>query len=336
MLSAQPALPVAEQDAAADLSPSPLRELWGSVRGSPSGMTGLIVLVVLILLAIAAPLVAPYPPNTQVGAPFSPPSVHHLLGLDDGGYDVLSLLIYGLRVSLLVGFAATFIASVVGTLIGVVAGYFGGLVDSILMRITDYFLVVPLLPLMIVVADLWGSSLVHIIVVIGALSWTMTAIVIRAQARTLRERVFIRRSQALGASDVRVITRHLLPQVMPLVVANTVLNISYAIFTETALSFLGLGDPVQVSLGTMIEHAFLRAAISAGAWWAVIPPGALVAIIVVACSLLGRTIEDSLNPRLRTAYLSVRSFRMRSAEQARARARQARTQSGGGDVDSPS
>lgn len=301
-----------EQDQAAEVSASPWHQLVRSITRSPSGMTGLVLLVVLILIAIFAPLLAPYNPNVQVGAPFTPPSAKHWLGLDDGGYDVTSLLMYGLRVSLLVGFAATAIATGVGTVVGVVAGYFGGLTDGILMRMTDYFLVVPLLPLMIVVADLWGSSLLHIIIVIGALSWTMTAIVIRAQARALRERTFIQRANAIGASHTRVITRHLLPQVMPLVVANTVLNISYAIFTETALSFLGLGDPNQVSLGTMIEHAFLRAATSSGAWWAIVPPGVLVVLIVVASSLLGRTIEDSLNPRLRVSYLSVRTFRRRS------------------------
>lgn len=291
--------------------PTPARQLWRAVRHSPSASVGGLLLLALILVAILAPVIAPYGSNTQAGPPFGAPSSSHLLGLDDGGYDVLSLLMYGLRVSLLVGFAATLIASLVGTVVGVVAGYFGGFIDGLLMRITDYFLVIPLLPFMIVIADLWGADLLHIIVVIGVLSWTMTAVVLRAQARTIRERTYIRRAQAMGASHARIILRHLLPQVMPLVVANTVLNISYAIFTETALSFLGLGDPTQVSLGTMIEHAFLRADISEGAWWAIVPPGALVAVIVVACSLIGRTIEDSLNPRLRTAHLSARAFQVR-------------------------
>lgn len=291
--------------------PSPARQVWRAVQQSPSATIGALLLLALILVAVLAPVIAPYGPDTQAGVPFGPPSSRHWLGLDDGGYDVLSLLMYGLRVSLLVGFAATLIASLVGTVVGVAAGYFGGFIDGILMRITDYFLVIPLLPFMIVIADLWGANLLHIIIVIGVLSWTMMAVVIRAQARTISQRTFIRREEALGATHSRIILRHLLPQVMPLVVANTVLNISYAIFTETALSFLGLGDPTQVSLGSMIEHAFLRADISEGAWWAVVPPGALVAVIVIACSLLGRTIEDSLNPRLRTAHLSARAFQVR-------------------------
>ncbi|HWF35186.1 MAG TPA: ABC transporter permease [Solirubrobacteraceae bacterium] len=297
---------------------SPWRELVRSVRSSPSSVVGAVVLGALVLIAVLAPVIAPYGPNQQVGVPFASPSGTHLLGLDDGGYDVLSLLMWGLRVSLLVGFAATLIASLLGAVVGVAAGYFGGFVDGVLMRVTDYFLVIPLLPLMIVIADAWGASLFHIIAVIGLLSWTMTAIVIRAQVRSVRERVYIKRAVALGATHRRIIFRHILPQVMPLLVANTVLNLAYAVFTETALAFLGLGDPNQVSLGTMIEHSFLRAAISSGAWWAVVSPGALVAIAVLAASLLGRTIEDSLNPRLRTAHLSSRRFRVREIARARA------------------
>jgi peptide/nickel transport system permease protein len=289
---------------------SPMAKVWLALRSNKTALAGLIVLVVLVLLSIFAPLIAPYPINEQVGQPFAPPSPQHILGLDDAGYDVFSLLLYGMRISLLVGFSATIIASVLGTLIGLIAGYRGGIVDNLLMRLTDYFLVIPLLPLMIVVADLWGATLFHVIAVIGVLSWTMTAIVIRAQVRSLREYMFIRRARATGASHTRIIVQHILPQVMPLVVANTVLNISYAVFTETALAFLGIGDPSQVSLGTMIEFGFQRGAITNGAWWAIVPPGVLVTIIILACSLVGRGIETSFNPRLNLAHLSIRRPRV--------------------------
>jgi peptide/nickel transport system permease protein len=285
---------------------SPMAKVWAALWGNKTAFAGLVVLTVLVFVSIFAPLIAPYPINLQVGKPFAAPSLHHILGLDDAGYDVFSLLVYGLRISLLVGFSATVIASVLGTVIGIVAGYRGGIIDNLLMRLTDYFLVIPLLPLMIVVADLWGATVFHVIAVIGALSWTMTAIVIRAQARSLREYMFIRRARATGASHTRIIVQHILPQVMPLVVANTVLNISYAVFTETALAFLGIGDPSQVSLGTMIEFGFQRGAITVGAWWAIVPPGLLVTIIVLACSLIGRGIETSFNPRLNLAHLSMR------------------------------
>jgi len=162
-----------------------------------------------------------------------------------------------------------------------------------------------------VVAAIWGPSLFHIVIVIGILLWTSTARVIRAQVKSVRERVYVQRARSLGAGHGRIVLRHVLPQVAPLLIANTVLTIAVAIFDETALSFLGLGDPSRISLGKIIENAFQRAAISSGAWWAIVPPGILVAVIILSCSLVGGALEDALNPRLRVAHLSARTFRLR-------------------------
>ena len=285
--------------------------VWETVKRRPSAAVGAGVLVLVVLGAVLAPVLAPYDLHKQVGPVFGHPSWSHPLGLDDGGIDMVTLLMWGARISLVVGFAATFVSMVIGGTIGVAAGYFGGKVDTVLMRITDYFLVIPDVPLMIIVAAIWGPSLFHIVIVIGILLWTSTARVIRAQVKSVRERVYVKRARSLGASHTRVVFRHVLPQVAPLLIANTVLTIAVAIFDETALSFLGLGDPSRISLGKVIENAFQRAAISTGAWWAIVPPGALVAVIILACSLLGGTIEDALNPRLRVAHLSARSFRLR-------------------------
>ena len=172
------------------------------------------------------------------------------------------------------------------------------------MRITDYFLAIPDVPLMIVVAAIWGPSLFHIIVVIGVLLWTGTARVMRAQVKSVRERVYVKRARSLGAGHLRIIVRHVLPQIAPLLIANTVLTIAVAIFDETALAFLGLGDPSRISLGKLIENAFQRTAISSGAWWAIVPPGLAVALLILSCSMIGRAMEDALNPRLRVAHLS--------------------------------
>ena len=217
----------------------------------------------VVVCAVLAPWIAPYDPHEQVGPVFGHPSWSHPLGLDDGGIDMLSLLMWGCRISLVVGFAATFVSMVIGGTIGVAAGYFGGRTDNVLMRITDYFLVIPDVPLMIVVAAIWGPSLFHIVIVIGILLWTSTARVIRAQVKSVRERVYVKRARALGAGHTRIVVRHVLPQVAPLLIANTVLTIAVAIFDETALAFLGLGDPNSVSLGKIIENAFQRSAISA-------------------------------------------------------------------------
>jgi peptide/nickel transport system permease protein len=242
---------------------------------------------------------------------FGAPSWKHPLGLDDGGIDMVSLLIQGGRISLIVGFAATLVAMVIGGGIGIIAGYFGGWADVVLMRITDYFLVIPDLPLAIIVAAVWGASLTHLIFVIALLLWTTTARIVRAQVKSVRERVYVKRARSLGASDIRIIVRHVLPQIGPLLIANTVLTVAVAIFDETALAFLGLGDPSAITWGNIIEFAFLRTAISSGAWWAVIPAGFCVALVIMGCFWFGQAIEDALNPRLKVSYLSPRTFRMR-------------------------
>ncbi len=295
--------------------PAPVRSrggiLWSTIRRRPSAAIGAAVLSLIVLAAVLAPWIAPYGLHDQVGPVFGAPSWSHPLGLDDGGIDVVTLLMWGARISLVVGFAATLVSMLIGGTIGVLAGYFGGKVDGLLMRITDYFLVIPDVPLMIVVAAIWGPSLFHIIIVIGILLWTSTARVLRAQVKSVRELVYVKRARSLGASHTRIVLRHVLPQVAPLLIASTVLTIAVAIFDETALAFLGLGDPSRISLGKMIENAFQRAAISTGAWWAIVPPGVLVALIILACSLIGGALEDALNPRLRVAHLSARTFRLR-------------------------
>lgn len=280
---------------------------------SRQAQLGLGVLGFFVLIAILAPWIEPYGIHTQVGPVFGPPSLKHPLGLDDGGIDMVSLLIQGGRVSLTVGFAAAFVAMIIGGGIGILAGYFGGRLDVGLMRVTDYFLVIPDLPLAIVVAAVWGANLTHLIFVIALLLWTTTARIIRSQVKSVRERVYVKRARSIGASDARIIFRHVLPQIAPLLIANTVLTIAIAIFDETALSFLGLGDPSKITWGSIIEFAFLRTAISSGAWWAIIPAGLCVALVIMGCYWLGQAIEDALNPRLKVSYLSPRMFSIRPA-----------------------
>jgi len=285
--------------------------VWDVIKGRPSAAVGAVLMGVFLFIAIFAGVISPYGVHTQVGPVYGSPSAQHWLGLDDGGIDMVSLLMQGARVSLIVGFAAAFVATVVGGGVGMIAGYFGGRPESVLMRITDYFLVIPDVPLMIVIATLWGPSLSHVIFVIGLLLWTTTARIIRAQVKSVRERVYVKRARAMGASHWRIVFRHVLPQIAPLLVANVVLTVAVAIFDETALAFLGLSDPTAVSWGSIIEHAFLRQAISSGKWWAIVPPGICVALVIMGCYLVGQAIEDALNPRLKVAHLSVRGFRLR-------------------------
>jgi peptide/nickel transport system permease protein len=288
-----------------------LRRFGRLMRERPSAAVGFGILLFFTILSFIAPWIAPHSTQTASGPVYAAPSANHWLGTDDGGIDVLSLVIKGGRISMVVGAAATGVAMGIGGLIGVVSGYFGGWIDMLLMRITDYFLVVPDLVLMIVVATLWGPSLSHVILVIGLLLWTSTARIVRAEVQSVRERVYVRRARTIGSSNTSIIVRHVLPQIAPLLIANTVLSVATAIFDETSLDFLGLGDPNGNSWGIILEHANDRTAASYGAWWTVVPAGLCIAAVIVGCYLLGQALEDSLNPRLRVSHFAFKSWRLR-------------------------
>ncbi|TGD88059.1 ABC transporter permease [Mycolicibacterium sp. CH28] len=287
----------------------------GTVRrlltGSRQTVVGLCALGVFAVVALAASVIAPTDVDTQFANGFAAPSGAHPLGLDGGGFDVLSRLVHGARTSLLVGSVAAPVGMLIGGVIGVAAGYFGGRTDGLLMRVTDYFLVIPDIPLMIVAAAVFGQNLTNIVIVIGLVYWASTARLIRAQVMSVRQRTFVRRVEAMGASPVSVLARHVVPHVMPLLLANTVLMVANAIFAETYISFLGLGDPSVVSWGRMIQDALDQGAVLAGAWWVVLPPGLAVTMVVLAATVAGQGMEDTLNPRLKVGHLAVRRFRVR-------------------------
>ena len=279
--------------------------------GQRVAVIGLGILIFFTLVAVFAPWLEPYSTTQQVGPVYAPPSSQHWLGLDDGGIDMLSEVIAGARVSMLVGFSAAAVAMLLGGSTGLLSGYFGNKTDIVLMRITDYFLVIPDVPLMIVAAAVFGRSLLNIILIIGLIYWTSTARLIRAQVKSVRERVYVKRARALGGGHSRLLWKHITPQVAPLLVANTVLTIAIAIFAETYISFLGLGDPSTISWGRLIQNSLSGGAVFHKAWWAIIPPGLCVTIVILAATMMGQAMEDALNPRLRVGHLSVRRFRLR-------------------------
>ena len=286
-----------------------IRALASPVLRNKTALVAVGVLGFFVFLAVAGPLLIDGDPKAQVGAVFEPPSREFPLGTDGGGASMVSMLIAGARVSLLIGFCAAAISALIGGTVGILSGFFGGKTDTALMRVTDYFLVIPDVPLMIVIAALFGRSTWNIII-IGIIYWTFTARLLRAQTKSVRERVYVQRARALGAGNSRLVVRHVLPQVTPLLIANTVLLVAYAIFAETFITFLGLGDPSSISWGRLIENAFNDDAIINNAWWAIIPPGLCVMFVVLACTIIGQTLEEALNPRLRTGHLSVRRFRV--------------------------
>ena len=280
-----------------------MRRIWKTYRRNKLGMLGLGILVLFALVAIFAPLLADKAGLTATcacnGPPTSPPSLEFLLGTDNFGRSVLTLTIWGSRISLLVGLLATAISMLIGSIIGIVAGYRGGTTESILMRFTDWFLVIPFLPLAIVLASILGRSLIVIVFVIGVTSWPSTARIVRAQVLSVKTRPYVERARALGASGWHLNTRHILPNVGPLIFANTILTVAIAILSESTLAFLGLGDPLSISWGTILDFAFGAGSAYSGFWWWIVPPGLAIVFVVLGFTLCGFALDEILNPKLR-------------------------------------
>lgn len=274
---------------------------WRTYRRSTMGMTGLVVMVAFALLALFAPVLvneANLSVATAPGEPFEPPPAY-VLGTDNFGRPILDMVIWGSRISLIVGFAATFMTIVLGTTVGLAAGYYGRRVDTLLNAFTNWFLVIPWVALAIVLASILGPTLLNIIIVIGITSWAGTARLVRADTLSIKQRSYVERSRALGASNWHLVTRHVLPNVMPVIFANTVLIVALSILSETTLSLLGLGDPTNVSWGTIINEAFTAGALTAGYWWWLIPPGVMIVLVVLAFTMCGYALDEIINPKLR-------------------------------------
>ncbi|MQA14640.1 MAG: ATP-binding cassette domain-containing protein [Pseudonocardiaceae bacterium] len=256
-------------------------------------------LVLLITVALAAPLLAPYDPSARVGTPFASPSGAHPLGTNDIGQDLLTTLIFGARISLLVGIVAALAATLVGTSIGVVAGYARGWVDAAVMRLVDVVLALPVLPLTIVIGVFLGPGLSTQILVIASVIWAGTARELRAQVLSVREHDHIQALWAMGGRAGHVLPRHVLPAVAPLVVPQFVLATKTAILLEASLAFLGLGDITAKSWGTMLSLAQARSAFLTDAWlWWVVPPGVAIAVTVLSFALLAYAFEERARPSL--------------------------------------
>jgi peptide/nickel transport system permease protein len=278
-----------------------LARFWRAYRSHRSGLWGLAALVLIALIALAAPLLAGADAQSVTDAPGGPlesPSGEFPLGTDQFGRSVLALLVWGARVSLTVGLLAAVLCVAIGTIVGIVAGHFRGWYSTVLMRVTDWFLVMPTLVLAIALATVMDRSIWTVILAIGVTTWPTTARLVRAQTLAVESRPYIERSRALGGGHGHIMLRHVLPNVMPLVLAQTTLVISSAILTEATLAFLGLGDPTITSWGGMLQDAREAGAVSAGDWWYLAPPGIAVAVVALAFTLCGRAIESVLNPRL--------------------------------------
>ncbi|MDL1969442.1 MAG: ABC transporter permease [Candidatus Desulfofervidaceae bacterium] len=272
---------------------------WERFLNNKLGVASAVFLMALFIVSWLAPWLAPYDPVAiDTHAILLPPSLQHPFGTDMLGRDVLSRVIYGARISLKVGFVAVGIATVIGTLLGALAGYYGGLIDALIMRLVDIMLCFPSFFLILAVVAFLEPSIWNIMVVIGLTSWMGVARLVRAEFLSLKERDFILAARAIGASDFRIICRHLLPNALAPILVSATLGIPGAILTEAALSFLGIGvQPPTPSWGNMLTAGKDNLDI---AWWLSVFPGLAILLTVLAYNLLGEAIRDALDPRLET------------------------------------
>ncbi|WP_026930392.1 ABC transporter permease [Glycomyces tenuis] len=275
---------------------------WRDYRAQRSGMVGLVVLGAIVLLALAAPLLidaSALSVTQATGGRMSPPSAEFPLGTDETGRSVLALTVWGTRLSLLIGLTATVAAILVGTLVGITSGHVGGWYGWIALRVSDWFMVLPSLVVAIALLAVLGRSFATTVAVIALVSWSSTARLVRAQTLTVQARPYLERARALGAGHWHQMTRHILPNVLPLVLASATLLVPSAILMESSLAWLGLGDPNVVSWGSILNRASSNGAVSAHAWWYLLPPGLAILIVVAAFMMCGRALEAVFNPRLR-------------------------------------
>jgi peptide/nickel transport system permease protein len=290
-----------------------VRSFLRALGQSRRGQFGFALLLLFAVMAVFGHLLAPQDPNagssfsTTAAQNLSSPSSAHWLGTDESGRDVLSELLYAAPITLAVGLAAALISTLLGTFVGVIAGYFGGWPDRLLMALDDWVLVLPFIPTAIVIASLLGRRASGwplgresvLILVIGGLGWAGTSRIVRSQVLTLRERDYVSRARVLGSPDRTIMLRHILPGVVPLVLANAVLYVSVSVLAETTLSFLGLGDTTNFSWGQMLNSAYTAGAMTEGKWAYFLPPGICVTLLAMAFSLSGNALEEIVNPSSR-------------------------------------
>lgn len=268
------------------------------------GLIGVALMIFFIALAVFAPLIITHDPQAQNYSAdgkllnMSPPSSDHLLGTTKMGRDVFSQVVAGTRVALVVGFLCALMVTVIGTVIALLAGYFGGWIDDLLMRMTDIIYGIPFLPFVMIMVAVLGPSIWNIIIAIVLIMWRTTTRVIRSEVLSIKNRTFIQAAKLNGAGPLRIVFRHVAPNVVPLALVFGSLAMGQAIVTEASISFLGYGDPMLISWGKILYDAYIAHSITE-AWWWVIPPGLAITLLVMSGFFVSRSLEEILNPRLR-------------------------------------
>ena len=266
-----------------------------TINGNPQLRTGCIMLIILLVIALLAPVLAPHDPYALSDDMVVAPCREYLLGTDGLGRDILSMILYGARTSLIVGFTAAIIAGIIGTLLGGFAGYFGGKIDGIIGEMINIFMMMPSFFLILIVVALFGSGLFNVMVVIGLTTWVGNAKLMRAQAMSLRQRTFIKAAEAIGENRIKILFKHVIPNGIFPIVANTTMGISGAILTESSLAFLGLGDPNIISWGQIIQNG---KSYLVNGWWMCVFAGLAIIFTVITFYLIGDGLNRVLSPKL--------------------------------------
>ena len=277
---------------------SPLHDMWVRLKRNKLALFGLFLVVSLIVIAIFAGIIAPYDPvQIALKESLKPPSFSHLMGTDVLGRDVFSRIIYGTRASLVIGVVATSISLVIGVIVGAISGYYGGWIDSIMMRITDIFFAFPFFLLAIAIMTFLGPSFINVFIALGIVGWTNYARLVRGQVISVKESDYVEAAHAVGAKDLRIIWKHVLPNTLAPIIVYTTMNVGGVILSEAGLSFLGIGvQPPAPSWGLMLSEAsnFIF-----NAPWMVIWPGVAIFLTVLGYNLLGDGLRDALDPRMK-------------------------------------
>ncbi len=273
---------------------------WKHFRKKKIGVIGFSIILFFVLIAIFAPYLAPYNPYfSNPNFINQPPSINHPFGTNNLGEDVLSQSIYGSQISLIVGFTAAIISIGIGVLIGLFSGYYGGIVDEVLMRTTDFFLTIPSLVLMIIVGAIIGPSLINVILIIGLLGWSGTARTVRSMVLSIKEWPFIEAEKVIGAKNYYIIFRHIMPNVLPLIYSIAILSVAGGIFSQAALVFLGVGDVMDLSWGSIMHMAFEAGEVTAGYYWTMLFPGLFLILLILGFLFMAQSLEEIFNPKLR-------------------------------------
>lgn len=287
-----------------------MTKLLKGIMRHPTGRLGLVIVAAVVLVAAFAGLIAPFDPYDLFSRdlPRLAPSAAHLLGTDHIGNDILSKLIYGARVSLIVGVITGISSTLLGAVLGMMAGYLGGWFDTVIMRAVDVLMTIPSLPLMILIATYVGTQFYMIIIIFTLLGWTGMARTIRAQVLSLKSQKYITAAELAGASRGYVMFRHILPEVSPLLIVSGVLSAAGVMVAEAGLSFLGFGDPKAISWGKMLFEAQANHGLLLKAWWWVLSPGIAIFVTVIGFMLVGYALEEIVNPRVRQMRLMQRLY----------------------------